>query len=206
MVEISKMRGGNPTQKEEREAKKKSFMGNFVGENHKAACGFCCWERALEDNRSKSAMAVEDVKPAPDANSQASLPVNQQPAAGIAVVQPPRQNMEDATDLKLDDSKPAATITVHNNESKVPKREPNKTKHKGNNGMNGWWMGLAKGAKQKLFPLLSSLCLYSTSVLQSSVHASLVLFVHLTPSFGMIMQCLHTFLHVLNAVVPGVSQ
>jgi hypothetical protein len=51
MVEISKMRGGNPTQKEEREAKKKSFMENFVGEKHKAAYGFCCWERALEDNR-----------------------------------------------------------------------------------------------------------------------------------------------------------
>jgi hypothetical protein len=63
--------------------------------------------------------------------------------------------MEDVSDLTLDDSKPAATITVHNNEYKVPKREPSKTKHKGNDGMNAWWMGLAKGAKQKLFPLLS---------------------------------------------------
>jgi hypothetical protein len=58
MVEISKMRGGNPNQKEESEAKKKSFMENFVGQKHKAAYGFCCWERALEDNRSKDAMAV----------------------------------------------------------------------------------------------------------------------------------------------------
>jgi hypothetical protein len=39
-------------------------------------------------------------------------------------------------------------------EYKVPKREPSKTKHKGNDGMNAWWMGLEKGAKQKLFPLL----------------------------------------------------
>jgi hypothetical protein len=59
MVEISKMQGGNPTQKEGREAKKKSFMENFDGEKHKAAYGFRCWERALEDIRSKSAMAVK---------------------------------------------------------------------------------------------------------------------------------------------------
>jgi hypothetical protein len=98
-------------------------------------------------------MADEDVKPAPVASSHASLPVNRQTAAGIAFVQTPRQNMEDVSDLTLDDSKPAAIITVHNNESKVPKREPSKTKHKGNDGMNAWWMGLAKGAKQKLFPL-----------------------------------------------------
>jgi hypothetical protein len=142
MVEISKMRGGNPTQKEEREAKKKSFMENFVGEKHKSAYGFCCWERALEDNRSKSTLAVEDVKPAPVGNSHASLPVNQQPVAGvtsiagIAVVQTPRQNTEKVSDLTLDDSKPAATITVHNNEYKVPKQEPSKTKHKGNDGMS----------------------------------------------------------------------
>jgi hypothetical protein len=148
MVEISKMRGGNPTQKEEREAKKKSFMDNFVGEKHKAAYGFCCWERALEDKRSKSTKAIEDLKPAPVGNFQASLPVNQQPVAGvtgiagIAVVQTPRQNMEDVSDLTLDHSKPTATITVHNNESKVPKREPSTDgpKHKGNDGMNAWWM------------------------------------------------------------------
>jgi hypothetical protein len=103
-------------------------------------------------------MAIEDFKPAPVGNSHASLPVNQQPAAGIAgiaVIQTPRQNMEDVSDLTLDDSKPPATVTVHNNESKVPKREPSKTKHKGNDGMNARWMGLPKGAKQKLFPLLS---------------------------------------------------
>jgi hypothetical protein len=119
MIEISKMRGGNTTQKEEREAKKKSFMENFVGEKQKAAYGFCCWERALEDNRSKSTKDFEDLKPATVDNSQASLPVHQQPAApvhqqpaapGIAVVQTPRQNMEDVSDLTLDDSKPAATV------------------------------------------------------------------------------------------------
>jgi hypothetical protein len=87
-------------------------------------------------------MAVEDVKPAPVGNSHASLPVNQQPVAGvtgiagIAVVQTPRQNTEKVSDLTLDDSKPAATITVHNNEYKVPKQEPSKTKHKGNDGMS----------------------------------------------------------------------
>jgi hypothetical protein len=76
------------------------------------------------------------VKPAPVGNSHASLPVNCQTAAGIAFVQTPRQNMEDVSDLTLDDSKPAATTTVHNNESKVLKREPSKTKLKGNDGMN----------------------------------------------------------------------
>jgi hypothetical protein len=45
MAGIFKMWGGNPTEKEEREAKKKSFMENFVGEKHKSAYGFCCWER-----------------------------------------------------------------------------------------------------------------------------------------------------------------
>jgi hypothetical protein len=44
--------------------------------------------------------------------------------------------MEEVSDLTLDDSKPAATITVHNNEYKVPKQEPSKTKHKGNDGMS----------------------------------------------------------------------
>jgi hypothetical protein len=139
-------------------------MDNFVGEKHKAAYGFCCcWERALEDKRSKSTKAVEDLKQAPVGNSQASLPVHQPPAtvvpltARVIVVQTPQQNMEDASDLTLDDSKPAVTVTVHNNESKVPKREPRTSgpKRKGNDGMNTWWMGLARGAKQKLFPLLS---------------------------------------------------
>jgi hypothetical protein len=83
MVEISKMRGGNPTQKEEREAKKKSFMENFVGEKRKAAYGFCCWERALEDNRFKSTKAIGDLKPASVGNALASLPVHQPPVTGV---------------------------------------------------------------------------------------------------------------------------
>jgi hypothetical protein len=158
MVEISKMWGGNPTQKEEREAKKKSFMDNFVSEKLKAAYGFCCWARPLEDKRSKSTTAIEDLKQAPVGNSLASLPVHQPPATGVpptarvTVVQTPRQNMEDVSDLTLDDSKQAATDTVHNNESKVPKREPRTgPKRQGNDGMNAWWMGLATGAKQNCF-------------------------------------------------------
>jgi hypothetical protein len=64
--------------------------------------------------------------------------------------------VEDVSDLTLDDSKPAATVTAHYNESKVPNREPETgPKRKGNVGMNAWWMGLATGAKQELFPLLS---------------------------------------------------
>jgi hypothetical protein len=47
--------------------------------------------------------------------------------------------MEDVSDLTFDDSKPAATITIHNNESKAPISEPStnvRQNHEGNKSPN----------------------------------------------------------------------